>query len=89
MTRVSQPRRDSSTPRPGRTLGQLLHVAVLLTGAVLAFGVLDGIGWPFEAPEWRQAAVMAVVSVLVGAPLSTWIGTAVTRWVRDHLVVLC
>lgn len=85
MIRVSQPRRDSPTPRPRKTRGRLIYVAVLLAGAALAFGVLQGIGWLFGAPQWRRAAVMAAVIVLIGTPLSTWIGTTATGRVRDHL----
>lgn len=85
MTRVSQPRRDSLTPRPRKVRGWLIHVAVLLAGAALVFGVLQGVGWLFGAPGWRRAAVMAAVTVLIGTPLSTWIGTAVTGRVRNHL----
>lgn len=85
MAHVSQPHRDPLPPRPGKARGRLIYVAILLAGAALVFGVLQGIGWLFGAPGWRRAAVMAAVIVLLGTPLSTWIGTAVTGRVRNHL----
>ncbi|WP_432525059.1 hypothetical protein, partial [Kineococcus sp. SYSU DK006] len=80
---TAAPRLLDAHPRKSR--GRLIYIAVLLAGAVSAFGVLQGIGWLSGAPQWRRAAVMTAGIVLIGTPLSTWIGTAVTGRVREHL----
>ena len=46
---------------------------------------MQGLAWLSGAPGWLDAAVMTAVIVVIGAPLSTRVGAAVTGRVRDHL----